>query len=80
MVEQALEESGIGTIQEIKDFYVNDIIHYYKQTYKKVSKLYEDYKAEKLEEKNKNLSNTDLSNLKSENDLKLEQFMKENDL
>jgi hypothetical protein len=46
-VQQALEESGIGTIQEIKDFYVNDIIAYYRQTYKKVAKLYEEHKAKR---------------------------------
>jgi hypothetical protein len=50
-IQQALEESGIGTIQEIKDFYANDIISYYRQTYKKVSKLYEEYKLKKQTER-----------------------------
>lgn len=72
-LEQALIESGIGTIQEIKDFYINDIINYYRQTYKKVSKMYDEYRAKKLDEKNK-------ARNKNENDLKLEEFMKENDL
>ncbi len=70
-LEQALMESGIGTIQDIKDFYINDIINYYRQTYRKVSKMYEEYRAKKLDEKNSN---------KNENDLKLDEFMKENDL
>lgn len=84
LIVQALEESGIGTIDEIKTFYTNDIIHYYRQTYKKVSKLYDEYKAKKLAdniEKSSNLKNeAENINLKNEHDLKLEQFMKDNDL
>lgn len=82
LVAQALEESGIGTIEDIKKYYTNDIIHYFKQTYSKVSKLYEEYKAKKLEKESPNLIENDLNimQLKSENDLKLEQFMKDNDL
>ncbi len=77
-----MEESGIGTIEDIKKYYMNDIIHYFKQTYAKVSKLYEEYKAKKLEKESSNLIENDsnIMQLKSENDLKLEQFMKDNDL
>ncbi len=86
LVEQALAESGIGTISDIKTYYTNDIIHYFKQTYAKVSKLYEEYKAkklaDKLEKESSSLFDKDLNNMQinNENDLKLEQFMKENDL
>ena len=97
-VQQALEESGIGTIQELKDFYVNDVVNYYRQTYKKVSRLYEEHKAAKLSamdtEPNSAYSsnaptshgygnaksNGDESFLKTDQELQIEQFMKENDL
>lgn len=46
-MQQALEESGVGSIKELKEFYVNDIVAYYRQTYRKVAKLYEEYKAKK---------------------------------
>jgi len=68
-IHQAFEESGIGTVQELKEFYMNDILNYYRQTYKKVNKLYEEYKN-----KGKGVS------AKNENDLKLDEFMKDNDL
>ena len=84
---QALEESGIGTIDELKTFYTHDIIHYYRHTYKKVAKLYEQYKAKKLADKLKAKNTVNPSEaagasvqLKNEQDLKLEQFMKDNDL
>ena len=84
LIVQALDESGIGTIDEIKTFYTNDIIHYYRQTYKKVSKLYDEYKAKKLADNMEKSSSLNTgaanNNLKNEHDLKLEQFMKDNDL
>ena len=86
MIAQALEESGIGTIGDIKTYYTNDIIHYFRQTYSKVSKLYDEYKAkqlaDKLSKESSSLADNDLNSIqfKNENDLKLEQFMKDNDL
>jgi hypothetical protein len=94
IIQQALEESGIGTIQEIKHFYVNDILTYYRQTYRKVSKMYAEYKARKQAEKNE-IKNNEAnfaysivhSSNRNENDFiineqefQIEQFMSENDL
>lgn len=58
---------------------------YFRETYKKVSKLYEECKAkklaEKLQEKNKNSRlDSDMPNLKTEHDLHMEEFMRDNDL
>lgn len=75
-------ESGFGSISEIKEFYLNDVILYYKNTYKKVNKLYEDYKARKNGD---NLKNSDASlamgsSNKLEHDIHIEEFMKDNEL
>ena len=67
---QAFEELKIGSIEEIKNFYLNDVIHYHNETFKKVSKLYEQFKEKKLAEKL----------AKSEGELKVEEFIRENDL
>lgn len=66
----------------MKQFYINDVILYYKNTYKKVSKLYDEYKARKSGHACKN---TDMSlgmgtNSKLEHDMHLDEFMKENEL
>jgi hypothetical protein len=50
-MKQAFEELGIGTVEDLKNFYQNEIINYHHETFKKVSKLYKDYKARKLAEK-----------------------------
>ena len=121
-MEQTFAESGIGTLKDLKRFYVNDIINYYQQTYRKVTHLYEAYKVSK-EQRNRMCTssatessgsggrsasvnnngavcgsaaiagcvsagagvddnNASLVNyaLKCENDLKLEELMKANDL
>lgn len=75
-------ESGFGSISEIKEFYLNDIILYYRNTYKKVNKMYEEYKARKngdiLKSSDKCLGN---NNNKLENDVNdLDEFMKDNEL
>ena len=50
-INQVFEELGIGSIENLKGFYQNEIINYHHETFKKVSKLYKDYKARKLAEK-----------------------------
>lgn len=72
---QAFQELGISTIQDIKNFYLNDIINYHQDTYGKVSKLYEQFKSKKLATK----AISDL-NTKKEGESKVEQFIKENDI
>ncbi|CAF1068702.1 unnamed protein product [Brachionus calyciflorus] len=79
-IEQALVESGIGKINDIKEFYINDILLYYKDTYKKVSKLYDEYKARKnAESKDHNQESDSFLQNKLEDDIHLEQFMKDNE-
>lgn len=40
-------ESGLGSIRDLKDYYLNDIVLYYRSTYDKVNKMYEAYKRSK---------------------------------
>ena len=56
-MKQAFEELGIGTVDDLKNFYQNEIINYHHDTFKKVTKLYEEYKKRKqAEKKNVNAS------------------------
>lgn len=86
-VEQALQELGLGSIKNLKDYYLNDIVVYYRTTYDKVNKMYEAYKKSKMGLKPD--GNTDL-NLGSQmdtdqretnhSDLEIDEFMKNNEL
>ena len=78
--QQALKELGIGSIVDIKNFYLNDVINYHQQTYQKVSKLYEDFKARKLNEKKIERNGNTQLDIKTEGEIKVEEFMRENDL
>lgn len=83
-MKQAFDELGIGSVDAIRNFYQNDIINYHQETFKKVTKLYDDYKARKLAEKLKrevkNNTQTKLSHWKTEGEIKVEEFIRENDL
>ena len=76
---------GIGSIQEIKNFYINDVINFHRQAYNKVSKLYDEYKAKKIAEsleaeaKGKRIAGN-LMHKKSEGEIKVDELMRENDL
>ncbi len=79
-MKQAFEELGIGTINDIKNFYLNDIINYHQETYKKVCKLYDEFKAKKHAEKISATQQTQFDDIKTEAELKVDEFIRENDL
>ncbi len=76
-LKQALEELGIGTIADIKQFYVNDIIKYHCETFEKVNRLYREFKERRLAEKKRQKIGSDV---KTECEVKVEEFIRENDL
>ena len=80
--QQALKELGIVSLLDIKNFYLNDIINYHQETYKKVYKFYEQFKLRKFTEKEQEAfgSLDSRKNIKNEGEIKLDEFIKENDL
>ncbi len=85
---QAFKEIGFVTIEDVKNFYQADIIDFHQETFKKVSKLYNDYKARKITEKLKIETKTSSNNFckslkdvsKSKGEIKVDEFIRENDL
>jgi hypothetical protein len=84
-MEQAISEFGLGSVKDIKEFYINDVVIYFRETYRKVNKLYDEYKERKAQKqqqaaKCKDSDNkSDFLNTKNENDA-IDEFMKDNDL
>ncbi len=76
-LKQALSELGIGTVADIKQFYVNDIIKYHRETFQKVNKLYTEFKLRKKAERKREKIDSDVKN---ECEVKVEEFIRENDL
>lgn len=85
---QAFKEIGFVTIEDVKNFYQADIIDFHQETFKKVSKLYNDYKDRKITEKLKIETKTSSNNFckslkdgsKSKGEIKVDEFIRENDL
>ena len=75
-------------MEKLKEFYLNDVIQYHRQTYKKVNKLYQEHKKKRMAERLAKKSGqqqmdaeaSDLAENKTDNEIKMEEFMRENDL